>query len=205
MLFHPGPDQPRPMPASCGWSWAHGFAQVWFILKGEFTIDGRLCPPGTMLHHPDPHFEGLFHTASGGEILIVQYPGRRPASGRSMPGALTWSSGRRSPRSASTSETPGPALPGSPAAAVEPPKTCPRTIGAKPGMTFEFQRGAGIPASSGVIWIMSACSTHALGAAYLPLRPFIWITGAERRCRCQDDRRRTLIFNELKIATAHVP
>jgi hypothetical protein len=57
----------------------HGFAQVWFILKGEFTIDGRLCPPGTMLYHPDPHFEGTFHTETGGEILIVQYPG--PSTG----------------------------------------------------------------------------------------------------------------------------
>ncbi len=74
------------MPASCGSSRAriipstyHGFAQVWFILKGEFTIDGRLCPPGTVLYHPDPHFEGAFHTATGGEILIVQYPG--PSTG----------------------------------------------------------------------------------------------------------------------------
>jgi hypothetical protein len=74
------------MPASCGLSRAriipstyHGFAQVWFILKGGFTIDGRLCPPGTMLYHPDPHFEGAFHTATGGEILIVQYPG--PSTG----------------------------------------------------------------------------------------------------------------------------
>jgi hypothetical protein len=47
------------------------------ILKGEFTIDGRLCPPGTMLYHPDPHFEGAFHTATGGEI--VQCPG--PSTG----------------------------------------------------------------------------------------------------------------------------
>jgi len=28
-----------------------------------------------MLYHPDPHFEGEFHTETGGEILIVQYPG----------------------------------------------------------------------------------------------------------------------------------
>jgi hypothetical protein len=53
----------------------HGFAQVWYILKGEFTIDGKLCTPGTMLFHPDPHFEGDFRTETGGEILIVQYPG----------------------------------------------------------------------------------------------------------------------------------
>ena len=74
------------MPASCGSSRARiipstitASPQVWFILKGEFTIDGRLCPPGTMLYHPDPHFEGAFHTATGGEILIVQYPG--PSTG----------------------------------------------------------------------------------------------------------------------------
>ena len=28
-----------------------------------------------MLFHPDPHFEGEFRTETGGEILIVQYPG----------------------------------------------------------------------------------------------------------------------------------
>jgi hypothetical protein len=32
-----------------------------------------------MLYHPDPHFEGAFHTATGGEILSVQYPG--PSTG----------------------------------------------------------------------------------------------------------------------------
>jgi hypothetical protein len=69
------------LPASRGASRAHhsehyhGFAQIRFILKGEFTIDGRLCPPSTMLYHPDPHFEGVFRTVTGGEILIMQYPG----------------------------------------------------------------------------------------------------------------------------------
>jgi hypothetical protein len=87
MLFHPAPEQPtapnagilRLEPGAHHPEHYHGFAQVWFILKGEFTIDGRLCPPGTMLYHPDPHFEGAFHTATGGEILIVQYPG--PSTG----------------------------------------------------------------------------------------------------------------------------
>jgi hypothetical protein len=87
MPFHPGPEQPtapnagilRLEPGAHHPEHYHGFAQVWFILKGEFTIDGRLCPPGTMLYHPDPHFEGAFHTATGGEILIVQYPG--PSTG----------------------------------------------------------------------------------------------------------------------------
>ncbi len=28
-----------------------------------------------MMFHPDPHFEDVFQTQTGGEILIVQYPG----------------------------------------------------------------------------------------------------------------------------------
>src|SRR5271154_1736438 len=31
----------------------HDFAQVWYILEGDFTIGGRTFGPGTMLHHPD--------------------------------------------------------------------------------------------------------------------------------------------------------
>src|SRR4051812_14659330 len=53
----------------------HGFAQVWYILSGEFTIGGKLLKAGTMLFHPDPHFEGALQTATGGEMLFVQYPG----------------------------------------------------------------------------------------------------------------------------------
>ena len=53
----------------------HGFAQVWYLLSGEFKIDGKMYGPGTMIFHPDPHFEGEFHTETGGDILIVQYPG----------------------------------------------------------------------------------------------------------------------------------
>ena len=46
-----------------------------YVLKGEFIIDGKVCTPGTMLFHPDPPFEGEFRTETGGDILIVQYPG----------------------------------------------------------------------------------------------------------------------------------
>jgi hypothetical protein len=28
-----------------------------------------------MIFHPDPHYEDEFRTQTGGEILIVQYPG----------------------------------------------------------------------------------------------------------------------------------
>jgi hypothetical protein len=73
MLFPLGPGQPtapnagilRHEPGAHHPEHYHGFAQVWFILKGEFTIDGRLCPPGTMLYHPDPHFEGVFQRRDG--------------------------------------------------------------------------------------------------------------------------------------------
>ena len=65
MTFPPGPAQPaapyagilRLKPGAHHPEHDHGFAQVWFILKGAFTIDGRLCPPGTMLYHSDLHFE----------------------------------------------------------------------------------------------------------------------------------------------------
>jgi hypothetical protein len=33
----------------------------------------------TMLYHPDPHFERVFETVTGGKILIVQSPG--PSTG----------------------------------------------------------------------------------------------------------------------------
>ena len=83
MLFHPRPERPtepnagilRLEPGAYHPEHYHGFAQLWYVLKGEFTIDGKLCRPGSMLFHPDPHFEGDFRTETGGEILIVQYPG----------------------------------------------------------------------------------------------------------------------------------
>jgi hypothetical protein len=74
------------MPASCGSSRAHypghyhGFAQVSFILKGAFTIDGRLCPPGTMLYHPDPHFEGVFRDRRRDPDRAVSRPVDRRAA-----------------------------------------------------------------------------------------------------------------------------
>lgn len=53
----------------------HDFAQVWFILEGEFTIGDEKCGPGTMLQHGDPHCEPELTTETGGVIFIVQYPG----------------------------------------------------------------------------------------------------------------------------------
>jgi mannose-6-phosphate isomerase-like protein (cupin superfamily) len=83
MLFHPSEENPtapnagllRLAPGAHHPWHRHDFAQVWYILEGEFTIGDRVCTPGTMLFHGDPHCEEELHTEHGGVILIVQYPG----------------------------------------------------------------------------------------------------------------------------------
>lgn len=83
MLFHPRPERPtepnagilRLEPGAHHPLHKHEFSQVWYILEGSFRIGGRLCVPGTMIFHPDPHYEDDFSTDTGGQILIVQYPG----------------------------------------------------------------------------------------------------------------------------------
>ena len=59
----------------------HDFAQVWYIIEGEFTFAGKLYGPGTIAYMADPHFEHDMHTATGGTIFFVQYPG--PTTGAS--------------------------------------------------------------------------------------------------------------------------
>jgi mannose-6-phosphate isomerase-like protein (cupin superfamily) len=62
MLFHPRPERPtepnagliRFAPGSSHPVHRHDFAQIWYILEGEFVIDGRNYGPGTMVFHPDP-------------------------------------------------------------------------------------------------------------------------------------------------------
>ncbi len=83
MMFHPRPERPtepnagilRLEPGAHHPVHNHDFAQVWYVLEGTFKIDGNVVRPGSMIFHPDPHFEGEFSTETGGEILIVQYPG----------------------------------------------------------------------------------------------------------------------------------
>jgi hypothetical protein len=83
MLFHPRPDCPTEPNAGLlrlepgghhPWH-RHDFAQVWYILDGQFEIAGKTYGPGTMLWHPDPHYEDELRTETGGLMLIVQYPG----------------------------------------------------------------------------------------------------------------------------------
>ena len=83
MLFHPREARPtepnagliRYEPGAHHPMHRHDFAQVWYILDGEFTIGGEPFGPGTMIFHPDPHYEKDLATETGGTMLFVQYPG----------------------------------------------------------------------------------------------------------------------------------
>jgi hypothetical protein len=83
MLFHPDADNPtvpnagfvRYEPGAHHPTHRHDFAQVWYILDGEFTIGGEQYGPGTMIFHPDPHYEDDLSTETGGTMLFVQYQG----------------------------------------------------------------------------------------------------------------------------------
>jgi hypothetical protein len=83
MLFHPRPERPTEPNAGIVRYEAgarhplhhHEFAQVWYILEGEFRIGQKQYGPGTMVFYPDPHYEDELFTETGGEMLFVQYPG----------------------------------------------------------------------------------------------------------------------------------
>jgi hypothetical protein len=87
MLLHPNPDRPtepnaglvRYDPGSHHPLHRHDFAQVWYIIEGEFDIGGKSHGPGTMIFHPDPHYEEALSTETGGLMLFVQYQG--PSTG----------------------------------------------------------------------------------------------------------------------------
>ena len=59
----------------------HYFAQVWYILEGQFRIEGKLYGKGAMIFHPDPHFESALETVETGAILYVQYVGSHTRQG----------------------------------------------------------------------------------------------------------------------------
>ena len=83
MMFHPNPERPtepnaglvRYDPGSHHPLHRHDFAQIWYILEGVFTIGGKTYEPGTMIFHPDSHYEDALETATGGLMLFVQYQG----------------------------------------------------------------------------------------------------------------------------------
>jgi hypothetical protein len=53
----------------------HDFAQVWYIIDGEFQMGDRKYGPGTLVYMEDPHFENEMRTETGGTVLFVQYQG----------------------------------------------------------------------------------------------------------------------------------
>ena len=53
----------------------HDFAQVWYVIDGEFQMGDRKYGPGTLVYMEDPHFEHEMRTETGGTVLFVQYPG----------------------------------------------------------------------------------------------------------------------------------
>ena len=83
MLFHPRPERGtepnaglvRYEPGSHHPLHKHDFAQVWYILEGQFQIGEATYGPGTMLFYPDPHWEAPLSTSTGGVMLFVQYQG----------------------------------------------------------------------------------------------------------------------------------
>lgn len=83
VAFHPRPDDPAEPLAGItrfepgGWfpDHAHDFAQFWYVLEGECTVNGETVRAGSFVFHPDPHVEREMHTEKGVTILFCQYPG----------------------------------------------------------------------------------------------------------------------------------
>ena len=61
-LFHPRPERPtepnagflKYTPGASFPLHRHDFAQIWYIIEGEFTFAGKLYGPGTIAYMPDP-------------------------------------------------------------------------------------------------------------------------------------------------------
>jgi hypothetical protein len=82
-LFHTRPEAPtepnagflRYEPGAGFRLHRHDFAQVWYVVDGEFRMGGKPFGPGTVVFHPDPHVEEELTTETGGTIFFVQYQG----------------------------------------------------------------------------------------------------------------------------------
>src|SRR5216683_4678254 len=96
MLFHPRAERPtepnaglvRYEPGSHHPFHKHDFAQVWYILEGEFQIGDAVYPPGTMLFYPDPHVEEALSTKAAGSRSSGSNKGRTRGGKRVKKGAL---------------------------------------------------------------------------------------------------------------------
>ena len=82
-LFHPTPERPtapnvgflRYEPGAGFRLHKHDFAQIWYVIDGEFRMGARTYGPGPVVYMEDPHFEDEMMTKTGGTVLFVQYPG----------------------------------------------------------------------------------------------------------------------------------
>jgi len=88
-LFHTRPERPTEpnagflrYEAGAGFKLhRHDFAQVWYVIDGEFDMGGKRFGPGTVVFHPDPHVEEALSTQTGGTIFFVQYQGPTTKAG----------------------------------------------------------------------------------------------------------------------------
>ena len=66
----------------------HDFAQVWYIIEGEFQMGDRTYGPGTLVYMEDPHYENTAQRNRGARIRrrSCNTPARPPARGRSTMG-----------------------------------------------------------------------------------------------------------------------
>ena len=53
----------------------HDFAQVWYVIEGEFQYGEQTVRAGHIVYHADPHREYELSTQTGCTILFMQYQG----------------------------------------------------------------------------------------------------------------------------------
>jgi len=81
--FHPSPDDPTQPNAGvlryeAGEGFVthrHDFAQVWYVIEGEFKYGDQTLRAGHIVYHADPHREYELSTETGCTILFLQYQG----------------------------------------------------------------------------------------------------------------------------------
>ena len=85
MMFHPRPERPtepnaglvRYEPGAWHPLHSHDFAQIWYILEGEFLYGDKCFKAGTMIYHPDPHTGGIGTDGRLAERRVIRRPALR--------------------------------------------------------------------------------------------------------------------------------
>jgi len=87
--FHPSADDPTQPNAGvlryeAGEGFVthrHDFAQVWYVIEGEFQYGEQTLRAGHIVYHADPHREYELRTETGCTILFMQYQGPTTGEG----------------------------------------------------------------------------------------------------------------------------